>query len=243
MKKCKSIFKVFIFFVVGLIVFSGFSQVKASADASVGMNPEDPCVTDFKDYESKESELISSDLGNTVYEISNLEKAAEDLNVPLVNEEGEELIGLAYSYTNTDAETDIGVEDSIEVAAGSGLYVKVTGTGEACGTELIRSSYYKGPSTATMKISEGVTASFNASVSVSAKIVTSGVGFNVSKSYTVEDTYTIKIPSGKTYNIKARPILLTKNFQVWHDPLIGWDTKKGSGSAHKPIGVCFSVYK
>lgn len=106
-------------------------------------------------------------------------------------------------------------------------------TGEGCGTDVIGSSYYQGPSIAKMTISEGVSAQVSSSVSVDNQVVSAGVGFSVTSSFTVADEYTVDVPAGKNYNIKAYPILLLRNFEVWNDPFIGWDTLQGSGYASK----------
>lgn len=193
-----------------------------------------PCVADFSDYEKQQSEIITSDSGNIVYEVKDLDRAAEELNIPL-EQDGEQLVSLAYAYTAQEQEPP--------AIAPRALYLKITHTGEACGQELIRSSYYQGPSTAKMSISEGVTAQWSTNFEVDAQVVSSAVGFTVTKNFTVTDDYTIAVPAGKTYNIKAYPIYLVKNFEIWNDPIIGWDTLKGSGYASKPIGVCFAVYK
>lgn len=219
-------------FLFTLVFNLGKESAFAAETESVNQNP---CVTDFSSYKKQKSKIIKSETGNTVYEIQNFKQAAEELNVPL-NQDGEELIGLAYSYTKQPEVLE-------PTVSASGVYLKITSTGEACGQEIIRSSYYKGPSTATMSISQGISASFSANVSVDSEVVSSGVGFSVTDTFTVTDSYSVNVPSGYTYNIKARPIYLVKNYDIWNDPFIGWDYQLGSGYAMKPVGVCFALYK
>ena len=220
--------------VFGFLLTLIFNSFGFSAEAQGNTNEESPCVADFSSFDKQESKIIESNSGNTVYEIKDLEQAASELNIPTETDDGT-LVSLAYSYTPQEVEPPIIMPFS--------LYIKVTDSGEACGTEVIRSSYYPGPSKPTMTISEKVSATFSSDVSVSASVITAGVGFSVTKEFAVSDSYSISVPAGENYNIKARPIYLIKNFEVWNDPTIGWDTKKGSGYAKKPIGVCFAVYK
>jgi hypothetical protein len=209
--------------------------VNSAFATEIGGESQDPCVADFSDFKKSKSKMIKSESGNDVYEIKDFKQAAEEMNIPL-EQDGEELVGLAYSYTEQPQE----VEPTVSASA---LYLKITSTGEACGQDVIRSSYYQGPSEPTMTITESVSATYTSSVGVDAKVVSSSVGFSVTSNFTVSDSYKISVPAGKTYNVKARPIYLVKNFEVWNDPVIGWDTKKGSGYAMKPVGVCFAVYK
>jgi hypothetical protein len=90
-----------------------------------------------------------------------------------------------------------------------------------------------------MTIKSSVSAKYSTDISLSAEIITVGVGFDVTRTFKVSDTYSIYVLAGSTYNIKARPIYLIKNFEVWNDQLIGWDTIRGSGYASKPMGVSF----
>ncbi|WP_369802241.1 DUF6426 family protein, partial [Geobacillus sp. B4113_201601] len=122
-------------------------------------------------------------------------------------------------------------------------YLKNITTSEACGIEIIRQSTFKGPSTATMSVKQGVSATWSSNTNISAETVSATLGFNVTKSYEVTDTYQIRVPAGKTYTIIARPYYKVYNFDVWYDPLIGWDSKVGYGYAAKPVGVCFYYYE
>ncbi|PTQ57883.1 MAG: hypothetical protein BSOLF_0394 [Candidatus Carbobacillus altaicus] len=122
-------------------------------------------------------------------------------------------------------------------------YIQTTGTGQACGVEVLRDSYYYGPATATMTVTESVSAKWSANVGISASVVNAGVGFDVTESYTVSDSYNINVPPGYVAEIIAHPIYNVVTFDVWYDPMIGNPYKTGSGDAMKPIGVCLVQYR
>ncbi|WP_340673342.1 hypothetical protein [Brevibacillus agri] len=126
-----------------------------------------------------------------------------------------------------------------DVSTLAAQYVKLKRESEACGTKKIRSSSY-GPPGGKMIISETVNASYSANVSVSAEAVSAGVGFNVTKGYTVSDEQTISVPAGKTGTITAYPWYQTYEFDVMERrPWPFEDAVVGSGTAYLPIGVCF----
>lgn len=121
-------------------------------------------------------------------------------------------------------------------------YVTVTSRSEACGTTQIRRSTVPGPSDYTMTVSEKVTASFSANVGVSAEVVSAGVGFTVTDEFAVSDSYKVSVPSGATWTVVAYPNLDVYRFDVY-EPLLLGHQKTGSGTALKPVGVCFVVWK
>ncbi|WP_246005799.1 hypothetical protein [Brevibacillus gelatini] len=119
-------------------------------------------------------------------------------------------------------------------------YVTVTDTSYACGVEEIqRVSGSKG--TLTLTVSEKVAATFSANVSVSAEIVSAGVGFNVTSEYTVTDSNTVDT-NGRFTELVAYPYYRIKYFDVYDEATFGSDNYLGSGEAWKPIGVCFAVF-
>ncbi|WP_240371890.1 DUF6426 family protein [Anoxybacteroides rupiense] len=163
---------------------------------------------------------------------------------PSTSDQGaKKLVGVAVAYIQTENESFLKNNSIVTPQWASGYYLKNMSSGEACGTKIIRQSTFAGPATATLSVKEGVNASWSSNTNVSAEVVSTGLGFNVTKSYEVSDTYQIKVPSGKTYTIVARPYYQTYNFDVWYDPIIGSDYKAGYGNAFKPIGVCFYYYE
>jgi hypothetical protein len=108
--------------------------------------------------------------------------------------------------------------------------------------EAIRRSYYEGPATATMTVTESIAAEYSTNVRIGVDKVSAGVGFNVTETYTVSDAHQASVPAGKTAVVEARPVYMNKYFEIWDDVCIGSDEKVGSGWASKPIGVSFAQW-
>ncbi|MBB1256543.1 hypothetical protein H3146_24800 [Streptomyces sp. OF3] len=106
--------------------------------------------------------------------------------------------------------------------------------GQRCGLDLIRQVSGNGPQTLTLSISESVSSQWSASVSISAKKVTAGVGFNVTKSFTVTQGTSYSVPKGKYGSIAAYPLYDVYSFKT--------AAPSGQGWAMKPVGVCFSKW-
>ncbi|PLR78039.1 hypothetical protein CU633_07205 [Bacillus sp. V3-13] len=235
-------------FVIALIIavigFStkGFVYADKLSTSLTPANAKSCAITDIPQEELQESKTIKSKNGNKVYDVKNPEKYVKALGLEAPSP-GAKLVGISFSYSNPAPNSTTNPSSDFTTQAGTGYYLKNIRSSEACGAQVIRSSYYTGPSTPTMTVTETVSASFNANVGVSAQVVSAGVGFNVTSTYTVSDSYSVKVPAGKTYNIRANPIFLIKNYEVWNDPWIGFDKKVGSGSAQKPIGVCFYYWE
>jgi hypothetical protein len=100
-----------------------------------------------------------------------------------------------------------------------------------------------GPTTIAIDITRTVTNSFTASVSVSAKIVTAGVGFNVERSETVAYRSSTTVPNGACWTIRAYNVFFEYSFEVWQEPFIGSDKKIGTGTARDFQGVEFRLTK
>lgn len=238
--KTKRCFKLLIsisFIIV--LVMTNFESTYAKA-----ITEDDDCVSDFSGYEKVESNTIESNSGNTVYEVKDLEKVAKERNIPM-EKDGMELVAVAFSYTDPELSGSDNIDEFVpnmqdnyfNTLAATATKIKVTSSGETCGANPLRSSYYP-QGKAKMTIKEGVKSTKTASVSVSAKIVSAGVGFEIGKSFSVSDSYSVTVPKGKIYNIVARPMFLAKNFKV-----LAGSVSIGTGVALKPIGVCFTLYK
>lgn len=223
--------------IVSVINFSTNGSASAEDSSNVPVKDGSCPITDIPQEDLKESEIIKSKNGNKVYEVKDPEKYVEKLGLEPPSSEAK-LVGISFSYNSTPVK-EVNSNSDFTTLAGTGYYLKNIRSSEGCGSDLIRSSYYNGPANAKMTISEKVSASFNATVDVSSTVVSNGVGFSVTSEFHVSDEYNVTVPSGKTYNIRAHPIYLIKSFEVWNDPWIGWDTKVGTGTAYKPIGVCF----
>ncbi|BFH12626.1 restriction endonuclease [Paenibacillus melissococcoides] len=120
------------------------------------------------------------------------------------------------------------------------LYIKnIEGPREACGSQVIRLSYFDYPG-GTMSVTESVQASYGGSVSVSAELVSAAVNFNVTNTFTVSDTQNIQVPYGKRAKVTAYPTSQVYQYDVYKKGILS-DSYEGYGYAEKPVGVCFNV--
>lgn len=106
--------------------------------------------------------------------------------------------------------------------------------GQRCGLDIIRQTSGNGPQTLTLSISDSVSTEWNASVSIAAKWVSAGVGFSVTKTYTVTQGTSYSVPKGKYGHIAAYPLYDMYSFDTM--------LPTGTGYAMKPVGVCFSKW-
>ena len=100
-----------------------------------------------------------------------------------------------------------------------------------------------GPTTIAIDISRTVRNSFSATVSVSAEVVTAGVGFNVERSETVAYKSSTSVPNGACWTIRAYNVFFEYGFEIWQEPFIGADRKIGTGSARDFQGIEFRLSK
>ncbi|PFM59852.1 hypothetical protein COJ48_24760 [Bacillus cereus] len=105
-----------------------------------------------------------------------------------------------------------------------------------CGRNEIRRSTYLPPG-GTMTVSTGMEATVTASGGISKGAVASNLGFSLNKKYSISDAQNISVPNGKRKTVKAFAELDIWNYSVHLGPV-----KTGSGSATKPVGVCFAQY-
>ena len=100
-----------------------------------------------------------------------------------------------------------------------------------------------GPTTIAIDISRTVRNSFSATVSVSAEVVTAGVGFNVEASETVAYKSSTTVPNGACWTIRAYNVFFEYGFEIWQEPFIGADRKIGTGTARNFQGIEFRLTK
>jgi hypothetical protein len=100
-----------------------------------------------------------------------------------------------------------------------------------------------GPTTIAIDISRTVRNSFSATVSVSAEVVTAGVGFNVERSETVAYKSSTTVPNGACWTIRAYNVFYEYGFEIWQEPFIGSDKKIGTGTARNFQGIEFRLTK
>ncbi len=100
-----------------------------------------------------------------------------------------------------------------------------------------------GPTTIGIDITRTVKNSFSANVSVSAEVVTAGVGFNVERSESVAYRSSTTVPNGACWTIRAYNVFFEYSFEVWQEPFIGSDRKIGIGTARNFQGIEFRLTK
>lgn len=97
--------------------------------------------------------------------------------------------------------------------------------------------------TITQTVSESVAAKYSVSVGVSTGTISDAVGFVVTNSFTVADSYSQVLADGESGIIKSWAYFNKKTFEVWEDYLYGDDIYNSIGYACKPNGVRFRYYE
>lgn len=232
--------KLVMLFVAVIFIFSTIGTV--SADYGTPHLGENHDVINCTEYEGDIRYEYDGN-GNPIKEIISIkdpEKYAESQGFTLPSPDAEIELIFPINTTSNDNQTNENLS-SISPLAGNDYYIKkVTGPTKACGQNVLRRSIYSPPG-GTMTVSEGVSASFTASVNLSAKVVNAGLSFSVTESFNVSDSQTVSIPSGKrSAEVTARPTLDVYSFEIWERDLF-FDDYVGTGAAYKPVGVCFQV--
>ncbi|MFJ3310061.1 hypothetical protein ACIPSA_45090 [Streptomyces sp. NPDC086549] len=139
------------------------------------------------------------------------------------------------------AETS-GADDADGMVQPMADWAKVTGAtyrGEQCGTNVIQKTSGHGKTTLTMSVQKSVATKWSATASISAGAVSAGMGWDVTKTYTVTDQTAFSVPSGKFGTIEAYPLYDVYSFNETSKVDGG---KLGTGRALKPVGVCFNQW-
>ncbi|PFF05587.1 hypothetical protein CN315_24835 [Bacillus cereus] len=131
---------------------------------------------------------------------------------------------------------DFSVVPAGVAAAPSFFSIKNVRKTKGCGSTEIRRSTYFHPGS-TMTVTQGLSATVSASGGISKGTVAADLGISLTKSYTVSDAQQIVVPKGKRKTVKAFSELDIWNYNVYLGPV-----KRGTGSATKPVGVCFAEY-
>jgi len=97
--------------------------------------------------------------------------------------------------------------------------------------------------TVSMTVNEEVSATVSCSVGVDAEVISSEVGFDVTETYGIEDSYEKELEDDQYGTIKAWTYYHRVDFDVWNNYLIGDDTYETTGSAYRPNGVRFRFYE
>lgn len=97
--------------------------------------------------------------------------------------------------------------------------------------------------TVSMTVNEEVSATVSCSVGLDAEVVSAEVGFDVTRTYGIQDSYSVQLAAGQYGMIKAWTYYHRVDYDVWNDYLIGDDTYQTTGSAYRPNGVRFRFYE
>lgn len=94
-----------------------------------------------------------------------------------------------------------------------------------------------GPITLSVTINQGVSATWSANVGVSAEVVSAGVGYSVTSSYSVASSGSWNVPSGTHGRLEAYALHDKHTWDVYDDDCGDpADTYVGYGSSYKPNG-------
>ncbi|MFD4416035.1 hypothetical protein ACFVXA_29430 [Streptomyces sp. NPDC058246] len=121
-------------------------------------------------------------------------------------------------------------------------WVKASGRtyqGENCGTNVIQKTSGQGKTVLTMSVQKSVATKWSATATISASAVTAGMGFDVTRTYTVTNQTAFDVPRGKFGQIEAYPLYDVYGF----NEVRATDGHKiGTGRVLKPVGVCFNQW-
>ncbi|MCF3176176.1 hypothetical protein IPZ61_23010 [Streptomyces sioyaensis] len=110
--------------------------------------------------------------------------------------------------------------------------------GEVCGTKVVSKTSGRGKTTLVLSVDKGVSAEWNAEVKVESEAVSAGMGFGVTKSYTVKNETRYEVPKGKMGTVEAYPLYNLYRAKIYNAVGIF----QGNVTAMKPIGVCFNQW-
>lgn len=110
--------------------------------------------------------------------------------------------------------------------------------GQLCGTSRIQQTSGAGKTTLVMRVEKSVAVTVKTDAKIEMKFVTLGMGWDVTRSYTVANETRYEVPKGKFGTIEAYPL---------YDQYTGVATNRfgapmGLVSVSKPIGVCFNQW-
>lgn len=160
---------------------------------------------------------------------------AESMNLENIN--SVESITVYYSVDQND---DYSAENYY---FGDDYYIKsdTITTEEKIGDRIRKSTYY-GPCTASMTITESISASFSFDFEVSSSELKAKLGYSMTSTFSISDSYSIDVSNGSNMTIECYIINEISTFEVWEDD-IWFDDYVGEYSSAKPIGCAFVRYE
>ncbi|MGM1021180.1 MAG: hypothetical protein ACQEXV_11670 [Bacillota bacterium] len=102
------------------------------------------------------------------------------------------------------------------------------------------STYYEGSGKIT--VSSSITAQVEGSISGSAEAIEASMGFSLSKGFSISDEYTVNVPKGQKWVVKAYPRYEKHRLGVYDQSIFG-DPFLGYVMVYKPVGVAFGIDK
>lgn len=100
-----------------------------------------------------------------------------------------------------------------------------------------------GPGVLTLSTTKQVSNKWSANASVSAGVVSAGVGFDVTWSSSWTYSYQVTVPAGKLWEIDAYNLYHRYTYDVYYNPTIGNPYKVGTGWADEFKGVTYVIRK
>jgi|GEM_PF-6634558 len=125
-------------------------------------------------------------------------------------------------------------ESDVSVKA-KGDRVKAGAPSESCGLTKLEKTSGAGKTTLVLTVEKSVETELSTDVKVEAKFVSAGVGFSVTRKYSVTDQTRYEVPKGKFGTIEAYPL-----YDVYPITIYKSGKKAGGGAVMKPVGVCFN---
>ncbi|MFD0723211.1 hypothetical protein [Streptomyces globosus] len=113
--------------------------------------------------------------------------------------------------------------------------------GQTCGTNVIQQTSGQGKTTLVLSVEEGVAATVHKEIGIDLKYVSAGMGWDVTRSYTVRNETRFEVPDGKWGTIQAFPLFETYEGEAWSGAGGEFPTGKRVW-AYKPVGVCFNQW-
>jgi hypothetical protein len=196
------------------------------------------------------SDVSTQKVTKVIKEKNELEAFAKENNYPLTNLSE---VVIVKTVPNT---TTANLKPKSDIAYGwydwtifGGFKVNLTRTSECCGTETIRTASdvdSSGPLTCVVNLNLPVICKYinNGGGESLPKLVNDCVGYDVTKEYNINDSKVLNLNANEHGRIIATVYYQIKEFDIFRSPGFGMGYSfDNHGSAQKPIGVCFRVYK
>ena len=215
------------FFAVILLLIMTINTLPANAVQEI-YPIESPAIETTEAEHCKFKEITDQ---GTILEIANKENF----------ENADDIIKIVYCYF--DEPDIISINSSVSPCYfGNDYYVKSNTIREYEERgKLLRSSKYASPG-GSMTIKQSIKVTVNVDANVDYEIISASLGFDVEASYEVSETQNVKVPSGKTYTVRAYVNNLVNEFEIWENDIFEDDFVEDA-SVVKPIGVIFTISK